>query len=165
MVPLPPNCLRFTYRAFDQTGVDYAGSITTIQGRGKARQKRWLCVFTCFSARAIQIEVAWRLDTEGFLNAFARFTSRRGVPKEMTSDNGTNFVAAVNELKDLVNKLYQDKIKRDGGQGNIKWKFNSPAAPHFFLGGVFETVVKAAKKAVYAVLGNSDVTDEELITA
>ena len=40
-------------------------------------------------------------------------------------------MGAVNELKDLVNKLDQDKIKRDGGQGNIKWKFNPPAAPHF----------------------------------
>ena len=30
---------------------------------------------------------------------------------------------SVNELKDLVNKLDQDKVKRDCGQGNIKWKF------------------------------------------
>ena len=59
--------------------------------------------------------------------------------------------------------LDKDKLQRVGGQGNIKWKFNPPAAPHF--GGVFEAMVKAAKKAVYAVLGRSDVTDEELITA
>ena len=98
-----------------------------------------------------------------FLNTFARFTNRRAVPKEMTSDNGTNFVGAVNELKELVNRLDQDKIQRLDGQGNIKWKFNPPAAPHF--GGVLEAMVKAAKKAVYAVLGNSEVTDEELITA
>ena len=58
MAPLPPNRLRLTYRAFEQTRVDYAGPITTIQGRGKNRQKRWLCVFTCFSTRAIHIEVA-----------------------------------------------------------------------------------------------------------
>ena len=57
------------------------------------------------SCWAIHIEVAGRLGTDGFLNAFARFTSRRGVPKEMTSDNGTNFVGAVNELKKLVNRL------------------------------------------------------------
>ena len=81
---------------------------------------------------------------------------------EMTSDNGTNFVEAVNELKALIDRLDQDKIKRDGGQGNIKWKFNPSAAPHF--GGCFEAMVKAVKKAVRAVLGNSDVTDEELIT-
>ena len=65
----------------------------------------------------------------------------------------------VNELKDLVNKLDQDKIERKGGQGNIKWKFNPIAVPHF--GGVW-TNGESCKKAV---LGNSDVTDKELITA
>ena len=94
------------------------------------------------------MEVAWGLDTDSFLNAFTRFTSRRGVPKGMTSDNGTNFVGAVNELKQLVDQLDQDKIQR--------------TTAHF--GGAREVMVKATKKAMYAVLRNSDVTDEELIT-
>ena len=33
--------------------------------------------------------MAWGLDTDTFLNAFTRCTSRRGVPKEVTSDRGT----------------------------------------------------------------------------
>ena len=45
----------------------------------------------------------------------------------------------------------------------IKWTFNPPYAPHY--GGVFETMIKAAKKAIVAILGNSDVTDEEFMTA
>ena len=36
-------------------------------------------------------------------------------------------------------------------------------APHF--GGVPETMIKAAKRARYAILGNASVTDEELMTA
>jgi hypothetical protein len=35
-------------------------------------------------------------------------------------------------------------------------------APHF--GGVFERMIKAAKRAIYAILGNADVKDEELLT-
>ena len=45
----------------------------------------------------------------------------------------------------------------------IKWTFSPPYAPHF--GGVFETMIKAAKRAVMAILGNADVTDDELMTA
>jgi hypothetical protein len=62
-----------------------------------------------------------------------------------------------------VEQLDKDKIQRTTSHRNIKWVFNPPGAPHF--GGVFEVMVKAAKKALYAVLGNSDITDEELITA
>ena len=118
--------------------------------------------FTCLSTRAVHLEVAWGLDTDSFLNAFTRFTSRRGVPKEMTSDNGTNFVGAVNELKELVGQLDKDKIQGMTAQKGVKWTFNPPGAPHF--GGAHEIMVKAAKKAIYAVLSSSDVTDEELIT-
>jgi len=35
--------------------------------------------------------------------------------------------------------------------------------PH--TGGVFETMIKAAKQAIMAILSGADVTDEELMTA
>ena len=98
MAPLPKVRLRFTYRAFDQCGVDYVGPLITIQGRGRQQQKRWLCVFTCLSVRVFHLEMAWTMDTDAFFNAFSRFTGRRGVPKEVVSDNGTNFVGARDEL-------------------------------------------------------------------
>ena len=102
------------------------------------------------------------MDTDAFLNAFSCFTSRRGVLKEVVSDNGTNFVGAVNELKEVFNQLDQEKIKRKTSAQRVKWLFNPPAGPHF--GGVHEILVKAAKKAIYAVLSNGVVNDEELIT-
>ena len=40
MAPLPQIRLRFTFQAFNQTTVDYAGPFTTIQGRGRSRMKR-----------------------------------------------------------------------------------------------------------------------------
>ena len=160
MGPLPQVRLRFTFRAFDQTAADYGGPFTTVQGPGRQRLRRWMCVFTCLSTRAVHLEVAWGLDADSFLNAFTRFTRGRGVPKEMISDNG-NFVGAVNELRELVGQLDKDKIQGMTSQKGVKWTFNPPGAPHF--GGAHEVMLKAAKKAIYAVLSSSDVTDEELI--
>ena len=111
-----------------------------------------MCVFICVTTRAIYLEVAFGLDTDSFLNALARFTGRRGVPLTITSDNGTSFVGAVNELKQLLAQLDEERIERNTAQKNIKWVLNPPAAPHF--GGVFESIVKSAKTTLYAVLGN-----------
>ena len=33
--------------------------------------------------------------------------------------------------------------------------FNPPSAPHF--GGVYETMIKAAKRTIFAILGNADI--------
>ena len=101
MAPLPKTKLRFTFRPFAQTAVDFAGPLYTAIGRRKPLQKRWLCLFTCLETRAVHLERVWGLDTDTFLT-FTRFTSRRGVPKEVKSDRGTNFVGAVGELKKLV---------------------------------------------------------------
>ena len=95
-----------------------------------AVKKGWLCLFTCLSTRAIHLEIAFGLDTDSFLTAFTRFTSRRGVPKEMISDCRTNFVGAVSDLKELVGKLDQNKIEQDTAYRDVKWDFNPLGAPH-----------------------------------
>ena len=153
MAPLPSVQFRFAFRPFDQAAVDFAEPFTTIQGQGTRRLKRWLCLFICLSVRAVHLEMAWGLDMDRFLNAFTQFTSRRGVPKEVLSDCGTNFVGAVNELKQLCRQLDKEKIQHVRVDKGVKWIFNPPAPPHF--GGVHEIMVKSAKRAIYGVLGNS----------
>lgn len=163
MAPLPDIRVNMPLRAFAHTAVDFAGPFTTIQGRGKRRQKRYLCLFTCLASRAVHLEVAFGLDTSSFLNAFYRMVSRRGLPVKMSSDNGTNFVGANRELKELVSLLDKDNIVQSTANKGVQWHFNPPLAPHF--GGVHEIMIKAAKRAIYAIIGNADVTDEELMTA
>ena len=46
--------------------------------------------------------MAFGLDTDSFLNAFYRMVNRRGLHREMLSDNGTNFAEAGRELRELV---------------------------------------------------------------
>lgn len=105
MAPLPDFRVGTSLRPFTHTAVDFAGPFLTKQGRGKVKTKRYLCLFTCVQTRAIHLEIAYGLDVDSFLNAFYRMVSRRGLPKIMISDNGTNFVAANRELKDLLKQL------------------------------------------------------------
>jgi len=161
MAPLPLHRMTISLRAFTKTAVDFGGPFTTIQGRGKPRQKRYLCLFTCLSTRAVHLEMAYGLDVDSFLNALNRMMNRRGVPSEIVSDNGTNFVAANKELCELVCK--DQRVQSSTTSKGIKWKFNPPYAPHF--GGVFEIMIKSAKRAIMAILKDADVNDEELMTA
>jgi len=78
------------------------------------------------------------------------------------SDRCTNFVGAVGELKKLATQLDRQKLESKTAQLGVTWKFNPPGAPHF--GCAHEVMMKAAKKATYAVVRIRDVTDEELIT-
>ena len=159
MAPLPLNRLKLSLRAFTRTAVDFGGPFVTIQGRGKLRQKHYLCLFTCLASRAVHLEVAYGLDTDSFLRAFYRMCNRRGVPEEMISDNGTNFVGENQELCELINHVFQSsRLKESLVCQRVKWTFNPPSAPPF--GGVFETMIKAAKR-----LCNTDINDEELMTA
>ncbi|XP_078355671.1 uncharacterized protein LOC144640376 [Oculina patagonica] len=164
MAPLPKSRLQSLLRAFEKVGVDYGGPFLTKQGRGKTRAKRYLCLFTCLTTRAVHLEMSYSLDTDSFIYAFGRMTSRRGTPTYVISDNGTNFVGAERELRELVESLDPDRITQETATYHpIDWKFNPPSAPHF--GGVFEAMIKSAKKAIKAILGDADVTDEELHSA
>ena len=113
--------------------------------------------------RAVHLELSYALTTDLFLQAYVRFTNRRGVPIDVISDNGTNFVGFTNELAQLVKQLDAEAIQRQTADPQTSWRFNPPAAPHF--GGVHETLVKSAKRAISAILKNAEVTDEELLSA
>ena len=88
--------------------------------------------------------------------------SRRGLPTDVLSDNGTNFIGAKNELEQLE-ALDREKIQEDTGSYGVKWHFNLPLAPHF--SGVHEVMIRAAKKAIYAILSCADATYEKLLSA
>jgi len=70
MAPLPLNRLKTSLRAFTRCTVDFAGPFVAVQGRGKRREKRSLCLFTCLASRAVHLEMAFRLDVDSFLRAF-----------------------------------------------------------------------------------------------
>ena len=111
MAPLPAVRAQMSLRAFTNISVDFAGPFLTKQGRRKTRFKRYLCLFACMNTRAVHLEMAYGLDADSFLNAFYKMTSRRGFPAQVISDNGTNYVGAERELRQLLNALDETNIK------------------------------------------------------
>lgn len=152
-------------RAFFKCGVDYAGPFSMKISRNKSG-KAYLCLFVCLATKAIHLEVAVDLSTPGFLNAFRRFIARRGRPSDMYSDNGTNFVGANNELRDLANLLKDERYRANVADyfchQSITWHFIPAYAPNF--GGLWEAGVKSAKTHLRKVIGTSPLTYEELTT-
>lgn len=72
-------------------------------------------------------------------------------------------MSADRELRELVQALDNEQIEKSAANKGIQWSFNPSSAPHF--GGVHESMIKSAKRAVNKVLKTTDVTDEELNTA
>lgn len=162
MAPLPTARVCIVQRCFGSCGIDFAGPFVTKITR-RVTAKRYLCLFTCCSTRAVHLEMTYSMDTAAFLNAFTRMVARRGKPEYVVSDNGTNLTAGEKELRALVEKLDQDEICEQAARQGIDWTFNPPHGPHF--GGVFESLIKSSKRAMYATLSQGGITDEELLTA
>ena len=126
MAPLPLARVQTLMRAFTRTSVGFGGHFITIQGIGKRREKRYLCLFTCLATRAVHLEIANGLSTDSFLNAFYRMASQRGLPDEVYSDNGTTFIGADRELQALLAQVESHKIEESLANKRKKGHFNSP---------------------------------------
>ncbi|XP_038062679.1 uncharacterized protein LOC119733173 [Patiria miniata] len=145
---------------FTYVGVDYFGPLYVKQGRSHV--KRYGCVFTCLTMRAIHIEIAHSLDTDAFINALRRFISRRGTPEKIRSDNGTNFTGGERELRESIASLNEQKIGDYLHQRGIEWQFNPPTASH--MGGVWERMIRSIRKILKNLLQEQVVCDEVLLT-
>jgi hypothetical protein len=103
--------------------------------RSKTITKGYIAIFVCFVTKAVHIEVVTSLTTEAFLAALRRFVARRGKPKTIYSDNGTNFQGASNQLHELYKMLQsssqmarvQDFLATEG----CDWKFIPQHGTHF----------------------------------
>lgn len=151
---------------FHVTGVDYAGpfSIKNRKGRGAKLFKCYMCLFICFATKCIHLELVSDLTSEAFILALRRFVSRRGKPARIYSDNGTNFVRANKELKILGDYLIskKDQLVESFSREGLEWHFIPPGSPHF--GGIWEAGVKSTKHHLKRVIGNANLTFEELNT-
>lgn len=152
---------------FTHTGVDFAGyfEVKTSTRRNAGTTKCYVSLFICLTTKAVHLELARDLSTQAFIDALARFVARRGIPSDMYSDQGTNFVGTVAELP----KLWYDTTSNESQaiqkvltHNCIKWHFNPARANHF--GGLWEAGVKSMKTHLHRVLKNRTLTYENFNT-
>jgi hypothetical protein len=142
---------------FTHTGVDFAGPLYV--KNGDQELKSYVCLFTCASTRAVHLELTRTLSVESFLQAFRRFTSRRGVPATMISDNAKTFKASDRELRKVCRST---EVQQYLTNNRITWKFIVEKAS--WWGGFYERMVQSVKRTLRKVIGRSSLHYEELNT-
>ena len=160
MAPLPRERLTTGRPPFVHTSVDFFGPLFVKSGRSQL--KRYGCIFTCLCTRAVHLELVESLDTPSFLNAFSRFTDRRGRPVYMFSDNATNFVGAKKLLVQGMKNLDKHAIHKSLAYQGIQWEHSPPASPH--QNGVTEVMVREAKKLLQVLAQDKPLTDFSLMS-
>ncbi len=83
-----PTAKTHPARPFSLVGIDFTGPIQLKEGsiRKPFSKKVYIAVFITGAILVVE------LTTQAFLATLDRFIARRGIPEEIFSDNGTNFV-------------------------------------------------------------------------
>ena len=162
MADLPSGRLACEEPPFTNCGVDLFGPIYIKQGRKQL--KRWGVIFTCLTVRCVHLEPVESLETDDFINCLRRFVNRRGAPKKMYSDQGTNFTGSTPELKNAIKTMDNQKISEFAVNHQFTWIFNPPGAPH--MGGAWERLVKSSKEVLSSLMKEQKrlLTDQQLHT-
>ncbi|KAJ0169306.1 hypothetical protein K1T71_015190 [Dendrolimus kikuchii] len=152
---------------FYHTGVDYTGYVyvKSSKGRGIKTTKGYIAVFICMATKAIHLELISDLSSSGFLAALRRMAARRGAPRHLYSDNGTNFVGANRFLQESYHDFkneFDESFFAELTDLNIEWHFNAPSWPS--AGGLWERAVRSLKHHLKRVIGDQKLTYEEYST-
>ncbi|XP_055632703.1 uncharacterized protein LOC129773154 [Toxorhynchites rutilus septentrionalis] len=153
--------------AFTHTGVDLCGPFEVyLNQKSKCKTTAYACIFICFATKAVHLEVVEDQSTAAFISALLRFTSVRGIPEVIYSDNGRNFVGASRELNRLRriynNEVFQNKLVDIAATHRIRFSFIPPRSPSF--GGLWEANIKVAKRLFSAAARGAQLNIMELQT-
>ena len=139
-------------------GADFAGPLF-FKGKGSQMRKVYFALFTCCVTRAVHLELVEDLLVETFKRCLRRFIGRRGIPALIVSDNVNTFKGTEKELHTL---FCHPQVREEMQNYRIQWRFNLERTP--WWGGFFERMVGCVKRCLKKVLGNAQLTYDELLT-
>lgn len=150
-----PNLPVFTY-----VGIDFFGPM--LVKIGKRHEKRWGVIFTCMVSRAVHLELTASLSADYTIMVLRRFQARRGIPRIIFCDNGTNFRGAQTELDKARRDIDFSKIQNSSSEEFTEFRFIPPSSPNF--GGCWERLIRTVKTALASVLVEKIPPEETLQT-
>jgi hypothetical protein len=136
--------------------LDYARPIEIVtQKERKLRDivQFYILLIVCNSTKVIHLEPTRGQKTTTTIEALARFTCRRGVLKQVISDNTATFYA----LKTFVKLAKKgDLIKEGEILRQIDWKIKPGWSPH--KNGLAEAAVRSTKRHLFHAIGKQILT-------
>ena len=150
MAELPPSCTQVA-RPWTHICIDLAGPIKVrSMVNSRAHMKAWPCIFTCMNTGAVTILPMHTYGAAALLLVWETFTSTRGVPKLVYSDQGSQLTKGASyvtwtEKEDPSNWAWGE-VKAIASQQNTVWRF-CPAGSQF-RNGRAEQRVRALKETL-----------------
>lgn len=165
MAPLPVNRY-LPSPPFQSAAVDLFGPICVrnfVKSKSTrsdpATKKVWGLMIVCQATSAVAIEILHDYSLDAFMVAFRRFVARRGHPKNMVSDQGSQLMAAAKVIKSWCWQEFGTVLEERLG---INWSFVPVDAP--WMNGQAERHIGLAKKLLTRQLGNAYASVMELPT-
>ncbi len=138
---------------FTLTGINFAGPVGLRKGHTQkpVLEKGYVAVFVCLTTKCATL---------------CRFVARRGVPKEIYSDHGMNFVGTREHIRELQRLMASNTTQRElshfTSDQDIKWHVIPPRNPHF--GGLWEAAVKSMKTLLHKNVAPHPLRFDEIYT-
>lgn len=124
MGKLPSTRVTPFLHPFTFVGIDYFGPYFVKVGRSSV--KRWMAWmdFTCLTVRAIHLAIVFSLTAYSCNKGIRRFIGCRRAPREIYTDNGTNFFGANRELEKKIQEI-NDTMSSTFTDAYTKWRFGN----------------------------------------
>lgn len=81
---------------------------------------------------------------------------RRGKVRHMYSDNGTNFVGAEKEMRELAREMDLVKAAKTM-EDSVTWHWNPPASAH--MGGSWERAIRTIKSVLHVIMKDAAIRE------
>ena len=158
---LPHFCFDTSIRPFSNVGVDFTGDLI-VKNRSGEHIKVYICLFTCLTTRAINLEIVEDMTTSSFHQAFRRHFSFFSTPRLILSDNAQTFKCADRDLETLLSHFDSLPVRNALAQRRIRFLYIPARSPHW--GGVYERLIGLVKSTLKKVLSRSLITLAEFYT-